>query len=70
MTYCTFDTETTIKAVPFVESRRLAEAMAKRRLGPNGGVPYNEQLEIARRWDRAVDAGSPITARYLYRKQA
>lgn len=40
-----------------------AEDMANRRLGPNGGVPYNEQLEIARRWDRAVDAGSPITAR-------
>ena len=40
-----------------------AEDMAKRRLGPNGGVPYNEQLAIARRWDRAVDAGSPITAR-------
>lgn len=23
------------------------------RLGSNGGVPYNEQLAIARRWDRA-----------------
>ena len=27
-----------------------------------GGVPYNEQLALARRWDKAVDAGSPITA--------
>lgn len=37
-------------------------------LGPNGGVPYNVQLEIARRWDKAVDAGSPISARNLSRQ--
>ena len=41
---------------------KKAEDMAHRRLGTNGGVPYNEQLAISKRWDRAVDAGSPITA--------
>ena len=24
--------------------------------------PYNEQLALARRWDKCVDAGSPLTA--------
>lgn len=31
----------------------------------DGMKPYNEQLATARRWDKAVDAGSPITAQKL-----
>ena len=27
--------------------------------------PYNEQLALARRWDKCVDAGSPLTAQKL-----
>jgi hypothetical protein len=26
------------------------------------GKPYFEQIELAKRWDKCVDAGSPITA--------
>ena len=29
-------------------------------------TPYNDQLALARRWDKAVDAGSPLTAQTGY----
>jgi hypothetical protein len=30
-------------------------------LGSNGGRLYQEQLELAQRWDKTVDYGSPIS---------
>ena len=32
------------------------------RRATHGGKPYNEWLALARRWDKSVDAGSPISA--------